>query len=289
MRALLEQYQLLLAPLIFVPFEQLFAARPQKIFRRGLSTDMAFLFLNGWLVFIGVTAIIALATLVNQSILPSAVKQAVSDLPYWAQALIAIVIGDLGIYWTHRILHVVPAMWRIHAVHHAVEELDWLAAIHQHPLDVTFMKVGSLFPLFALGFSAEAIGTYLAIYYWQSWLAHANVRLGYGRATPCPGVAGVSSLAPQQRAGSQGQELRRAVLVLRCAIRQPLSSGRAEADGIRRRSSNAHEVPGAFGLSIFRLGLDAQARRSVGHQAPGWRGGCARHGNAAGAPGRLIL
>ncbi|MHC1949556.1 sterol desaturase family protein [Bradyrhizobium sp. UFLA06-06] len=176
----MEQYQLLLAPLIFVPFEQLFAARRQKIFRRGLSTDMAFLFLNGWLVFVGVTAIIAVATLVNQSILPSPVKQAVSDLPYWAQALIAIVIGDLGIYWTHRILHVVPAMWRIHAVHHAVEELDWLAAIHQHPLDVTFMKVGSLFPLFALGFSAEAIGTYLAIYYWQSWLAHANVRLGYG-------------------------------------------------------------------------------------------------------------
>ncbi|WP_246668169.1 MULTISPECIES: sterol desaturase family protein [Bradyrhizobium] len=180
MRALLEQYQLLLAPLIFVPFEQLFAARQQKIFRRGLLTDMAFLFLNGWLVFVGVTAIIAVATLVNQSILPSAVKQAVSDLPYWAQAPIAIVIGDLGIYWTHRILHVVPAMWRIHAVHHAVEDLDWLAAIHQHPLDVTFMKVGSLFPLFALGFSAEAIGTYLAIYYWQSWLAHANVRLGYG-------------------------------------------------------------------------------------------------------------
>lgn len=180
MREFFAQYQLVLTILIFVPFERLFAARPQKIFRRGLLTDLVFLFLNGWLVLLGVAAIFAVATFVNQSILPSAVRQAIGDLPYLVQVLIAIVIGDLGIYWTHRMLHAVPAMWHIHAVHHAVEELDWLAAIHQHPLDVTFMKAGSLFPLFALGFSAEAIGTYLAIYYWQSWLAHANVRLSYG-------------------------------------------------------------------------------------------------------------
>ncbi|MCC8962557.1 sterol desaturase family protein [Bradyrhizobium sp. Pear76] len=180
MRELFAQYQLLLTILIFVPFELLFAARPQKIFRRGLLTDMAFLFINGWLVFAGVTAILAVATLVNQWILPSAVKQAVGDLPYLVQVLIAILIGDLGVYWTHRTLHAVPAMWHIHAVHHAVEELDWLAAVHQHPLDVTFMKAGSLFPLVALGFSAEAIGTYLALYYWQTWLTHANVRLSYG-------------------------------------------------------------------------------------------------------------
>src|SRR5436305_3598667 len=71
-------------------------------------------------------------------------------------------------------------MWHNHAVHHAVEELDWLAAVHQHPLDVVFMKAGSLFPLFALGFSSEAIGSYILVYYWQAYLVHANVRLNYG-------------------------------------------------------------------------------------------------------------
>jgi sterol desaturase/sphingolipid hydroxylase (fatty acid hydroxylase superfamily) len=172
--------QLLLTLLIFVPFERLFAARPQKIFRRGLLTDFAFLFFNAWLVMVGLIVIITVAILVNQSILPSAVKQAIGDLPYLVQAALVIVIGDLGVYWTHRILHVVPVMWHIHAVHHAVEELDWLAAVHQHPLDVIFMKAGSLFPLFALGFSSEAIDTYLLVYYWQAYLVHANVRLNYG-------------------------------------------------------------------------------------------------------------
>ncbi|WP_245313159.1 sterol desaturase family protein [Bradyrhizobium macuxiense] len=172
--------QLLLTFLIFVPIERLFAARPQKIFRHGLLTDMAFLFLNGWLVLVGQLAIIAAAILVNQSVLPSAVKQTINDLPYLVQVPLVIVIGDLGVYWAHRTLHVVPAMWHIHAVHHAVEELDWLAAVHQHPLDLIVMKAGSLFPLFALGFSAEAIGTYFLVYYWQAYLVHANVRLNYG-------------------------------------------------------------------------------------------------------------
>src|SRR4051812_8173738 len=120
----------LLTLLIFVPIERLFAARPQKIFRRGLLTDMAFQFVNGWMIMIGVIAVVAMAIVINQSVLPLAVKQAIEGLPYLVQAILVILIGDLGVYWTHRILHVVPAMWQIHAVHHAVEELDWLAAVH---------------------------------------------------------------------------------------------------------------------------------------------------------------
>ncbi|MGY3697456.1 sterol desaturase/sphingolipid hydroxylase (fatty acid hydroxylase superfamily) [Bradyrhizobium sp. USDA 3240] len=170
----------LLTLLIFVPIERLFAARRQKIFRRGLLTDMAFQFVNGWLILLGVIVIVAIAILVNQSLLPTAVKQAIDGFPYLVQVLLVILIGDFGVYWTHRILHAVPAMWHIHAVHHAVEELDWLAAVHQHPLDVAFMKAGSMFPLYALGFSTEAIGTYFLIYYWQAYLVHANVRLSYG-------------------------------------------------------------------------------------------------------------
>ena len=66
MQELLKQYELyLLALLIFVPLERLLAARPQKVFRRGLLTDMAFLFLNGWLVMAAVIAVLALAVVIN--------------------------------------------------------------------------------------------------------------------------------------------------------------------------------------------------------------------------------
>ncbi len=172
--------QFFLTILIFMPFERLFAARPQKIFRPGLITDLMFLFLNAMLVSGGLIIIITVAIFVHQSILPSAVKQAIDDLPYLVQAALVLVIGDFGVYWTHRTMHVVPAMWHIHTVHHAVEELDWLAAAHHHPIDLIFMKAGSLFPLFALGFSTEAMETYFLINYWQAFLVHANVRLHYG-------------------------------------------------------------------------------------------------------------
>ncbi|MBR1204698.1 MULTISPECIES: sterol desaturase family protein [unclassified Bradyrhizobium] len=140
MRDLFGLTQRLLVVLIFVPFERLFAARPQKIFRRGLLTDMAFPFINAGLVLAGVIAIMTAAILVNQSILPAAVTQAIGDLPYLVQVPLVIQIADLGVYWTH----------------------------------------GALFPVYALGFSIEAIGAYLLVYYWQAWLVHANVRLNHG-------------------------------------------------------------------------------------------------------------
>jgi len=42
------------------------------------------------------------------------------------------------------------------------------------------MKGISLFPVLALGFSEEAIGTYLLVAYWHAFLAHANVRINFG-------------------------------------------------------------------------------------------------------------
>jgi sterol desaturase/sphingolipid hydroxylase (fatty acid hydroxylase superfamily) len=166
--------------LVFVPIERLFAARPQKFFRSGLPTDLIFLFFNGWLVKIGLVGFMTAGVLASTWIVPASLKDAVHGLSFWVQLPLVVLLADLGVYWTHRALHASPTLWRIHAVHHAVEEMDWLAAVHQHPLDAIFMKGGSLFPVLALGFSEAAIGAYIFLYYWQSYLVHANIRGNYG-------------------------------------------------------------------------------------------------------------
>jgi sterol desaturase/sphingolipid hydroxylase (fatty acid hydroxylase superfamily) len=166
--------------LVFVPIERLFAARPQKFFRSGLRIDLIFLFFNGWLVKIGLIGFITAGVLASTWVVPASLKDTVHDLSFWVQLPLVVLLADLGVYWTHRALHASPTLWRIHAVHHAVEEVDWLAAVHQHPLDVIFMKGGSLFPILALGFSEAAIGAYIFLYYWQSYLIHANIRGNYG-------------------------------------------------------------------------------------------------------------
>ena len=167
--------------LVFVPLERLFAMHPkQKVFRRGWANDLVFLLLNGMLIKLGFLAIIAGSIFAAAQIVPASVQATVGGMPYWVQIPLVIVLSDLGFYWTHRMFHAVPWLWRFHAIHHSIEELDWLAAARVHPVDQILTKGVSLVPLVALGFSEWAIGVYALLYQWQSVLLHANLRIGFG-------------------------------------------------------------------------------------------------------------
>ena len=167
--------------LIFVPLERLFTLhREQKVFRPGWANDLIFLFLNGVLIKLGLFAVIAGSIFVAAKILPASFQSAVGSLPLWVQLPTVILLSDLGFYWTHRMFHAVPWLWRFHSIHHSIEELDWLAAVRVHPIDQILTKGVSLIPVVALGFSEWAIGVYAVLYHWQSFLIHANVRIGFG-------------------------------------------------------------------------------------------------------------
>lgn len=108
------------------------------------------------------------------------VRAWVASTPLWAQAIVAVVIGDFGIYVTHGLAHTLPWLWRFHVVHQSAEELDWLIAFRFHPLDLFLMRIGSLAPLVVFKLSPAAIAIFVAAFGWQSWLVHANVRIPYG-------------------------------------------------------------------------------------------------------------
>jgi sterol desaturase/sphingolipid hydroxylase (fatty acid hydroxylase superfamily) len=171
---------LLLAILVFVPFEQILPMHAeQKIFRRGWLNDLVYFLLNGIVVRVGLFAVVLLIMAASDA-LPSGLREAVASQPHWLQAVELIVLSDLGFYSVHRLFHTVPFLWRFHAIHHSIEELDWLAAHRVHPVDQILTKGASLIPCFALGFSEWAIGAYFLLYHWHSLLLHANVRLGFG-------------------------------------------------------------------------------------------------------------
>lgn len=50
---------LLICALIFIPFEHLFAERPQKIFRKGLAVDLIYLLFNGFIIKVAIVMIAA--------------------------------------------------------------------------------------------------------------------------------------------------------------------------------------------------------------------------------------
>jgi sterol desaturase/sphingolipid hydroxylase (fatty acid hydroxylase superfamily) len=167
--------------LVFVPLERLFALHPeQKAFRRDWANDVIFLFFNGLLIKLGLLAVIAVSIFAATQIVPASFQAAIGGLPYWVQLPLVIVLSDLGFHWTHRMFHAVPWLWRFHAIHHSIEELDWLAAARVHPVDQILTKGVSLVPVVALGFSEWAIGVYALLYQWQSVLIHSNVRFRFG-------------------------------------------------------------------------------------------------------------
>jgi len=171
---------LLLAALVFIPFERLAAANPsQRVFRSGWATDAMTGFLNGLL--LSVVLLLALSGI------DAAAGAAAPHARAWvaaqslvAQAIAAVAIGDLGVYGVHRLQHTVPWLWRFHAVHHSAREMDWLIALRFHAVDLLLSRIASLGLLVALNISPAAMAIFAAVFAWQSWLAHANVRVGYG-------------------------------------------------------------------------------------------------------------
>ncbi len=172
---------LLLAALVFIPFERLAGEHTtQRIFRRGWAIDAATAILNGLLIYIVLILILGRVDSMAASVGPH-LRAWVSTRPLWAQVILALAVGDLGIYTIHRLAHTVPWLWRLHAVHHSAEEMDWLVAVRNHPIDLALFRLAAMAPLVAIDITPAALAAFIAaILGWQSWLAHANVRLPYG-------------------------------------------------------------------------------------------------------------
>ena len=84
--------------------------------------------------------------------MPLGISSAVQSQPLWLQVVEHFCMADLGFYLAHRAFHAVPWLWRFHAVHHSIEEMDWLAAHRVHAVD-QILQVGVADAAVPLGLS----------------------------------------------------------------------------------------------------------------------------------------
>ncbi len=166
--------------LVFVPLERTWSARRQRVLRPAFGTDL--LFFAGQAILWNGLAFGALGLLDRsvRDVLPADLRLAVADLPLWGQVALVVLLGDLTIYWGHRLSHRIPLLWRFHKVHHTAEHLDWMAAYREHPLDGLFTVTLENLPAMALGFPLEVIAGFVAFRGLWAVLIHANVRLPLG-------------------------------------------------------------------------------------------------------------
>lgn len=178
---ILNGLDILIAALIFMPLERLFALhRDRKLFRKLWRLDVVYMLANGILINFGSIGIFAIALSATGLLVPTAWSHAIAAQPLWLQFFEILLIADLGFYLAHRTFHAVPFLWRIHSVHHSIEEMDWVAGHRVHPLDQILTKSASLIPVFALGFDTIALAAFAVFYHWQSLFIHANIKLSFG-------------------------------------------------------------------------------------------------------------
>src|SRR5262245_31153294 len=98
-------------------------------------------------------------------------------LPSLAMLGIALIALDLSTWVCHRLLHAIPALWRVHRVHHSDPLVDVTTTLRQHPIEGFVRFLFILAPTWALGLSPEAVASYRALSALVGLAEHMNVRL----------------------------------------------------------------------------------------------------------------
>lgn len=78
-------------------------------------------------------------------------------LPFWLDCVLAVLLLDLAIYWQHRLMHVVPLLWRLHRLHHSDTGFDVTTGLRFHPFEMALSMVYKLAVVAALGAPALAV------------------------------------------------------------------------------------------------------------------------------------
>ena len=172
---------LLVFALVFVPLERAFPLRPgQRVLRAGWTTDVAYFFVNHvgiqLLTFLSLWPAMSLARALGLD----EVSQLVASQPVWLQVLELMLLADLVQYWVHRTFHRLPWLWRFHAIHHSIREMDWLAGSRLHLGDVVVTRALVVLPAFVLGFAEPALYAWLVIIALHGVLNHVNLRFRFG-------------------------------------------------------------------------------------------------------------
>jgi sterol desaturase/sphingolipid hydroxylase (fatty acid hydroxylase superfamily) len=169
-----------LLAVVFTPLERSFPARATRWLRPAWTVDVRF-FAGQYLVWsILATTAIGLVRVFARAHAPIAVRASFTALPIWAQVLVAVVAGDVCVYWFHRACHRFDVLWRFHAVHHSVEHLDWLAAHREHPLDGLFTQLFQNLPALLLGLRMDVLAPLVVFRNAWAIFIHSNVRVPLG-------------------------------------------------------------------------------------------------------------
>jgi sterol desaturase/sphingolipid hydroxylase (fatty acid hydroxylase superfamily) len=102
------------------------------------------------------------------------------EVPGWLAFGAALLVLDLAIYLQHVMFHAVPALWRLHRMHHADLEFDVTTGLRFHPVEILLSMGIKLGVVAALGPPAVAVLVFEVLLNATAMFNHANLKLPLG-------------------------------------------------------------------------------------------------------------
>jgi sterol desaturase/sphingolipid hydroxylase (fatty acid hydroxylase superfamily) len=96
--------------------------------------------------------------------------------PTWIGVIASVVVLDLAIYLQHILFHAVPALWRLHRMHHA----DVTTGLRFHPIEILLSMVIKFAVAVALGAPPVAVLLFEMLLNATSMFNHSNVLIPPG-------------------------------------------------------------------------------------------------------------
>ena len=98
-------------------------------------------------------------------------------MPEWFAFVASVLLLDLAIYLQHVAFHAVPALWRLHRMHHADLETDVTTGLRFHPVEIILSMAIKLAVVAVLGPPALAVLTFEVLLNATAMFNHGNIRL----------------------------------------------------------------------------------------------------------------
>lgn len=183
-------YGLLAISLVVWILELLFPWRKnQPVFRKDFWLDLFYLFFNFFI--LNLILLIALSNITEQFFndflsviglqLTSIQLFSLSDFSKPIALLLFFIISDFIQWNTHRLLHTIPFLWKVHKTHHSVKEMGFAAHFRYNWMEPIVYKTILYVPLMLVGgFSLEDVFIVHFISIAIGHLNHANLGWDYG-------------------------------------------------------------------------------------------------------------
>ncbi|MFZ5619520.1 MAG: sterol desaturase family protein [Pseudomonadota bacterium] len=102
------------------------------------------------------------------------------EVPHWLAVVAAVVVLDFFIWLQHVMVHAVPALWRLHRMHHADLDFDVTTGARFHPLEILLSMLIKFAVIAVLGPPVLAVIVFEVLLNATSMFNHSNVRIAAG-------------------------------------------------------------------------------------------------------------